>query len=176
MQLNKKGFTLVEALIVIILIAIGAAIAFSFLGNPTKEGRETADVATVARDASTVAEGWNKTYAVTGKYPTAAAELVADGTLKAMPKNPIKDGAYTELMDVKIGGVADTVDYFYADNIPVDICKKYNAKYAGADVDAAPAVSYTAADGLTVKVINECVNDAGSTKANKYAIFQHLNN
>lgn len=166
-KLNKKGFTLVEALIVIILIAIGAAIAFSFLGNPTREGRLTADVASIARDMSTVSEGWSKYFVTEGTYPADFAALVADGTLKAVPPMAGTDLAIEDSADT------DTANYAVSPVVAPDVCAAFNARYAGGaaanastyDATATP-VKFSAQPGML-----QCV-----TANDGLRVVQHLNN
>ena len=47
MKMNKKGFTLIEMLVVIAIIAVLVAIVIPVVGNSTEKAREAADAANV---------------------------------------------------------------------------------------------------------------------------------
>jgi len=59
----------VEVLIVIVIIAVAAAIIFSFVGNPANEARHTADATQAINGSNTIAEAVNVYYLKNNRYP-----------------------------------------------------------------------------------------------------------
>lgn len=82
---KKRGFTLVEALVVVILIALGAALAFTFYDKVVVEGRENAAVAYAIDSSRTISEAAGTFYLRTGTTPGSLQDLVDSGDLKAIP-------------------------------------------------------------------------------------------
>lgn len=79
-----------------ILIAIGAALAFSFYDNVVVEGREKAAAAYAIDFARTIGEAAGAYYLRTGTPVTDLQQLVDSGDLKAIP-DPSRLLANTEI-------------------------------------------------------------------------------
>ena len=71
MKLNKKGFTLIELVIVIIIIAILAAVAIPRFRDLAVHAREASERATVTavRQAITIYRAYNELYGITPRFP-----------------------------------------------------------------------------------------------------------
>ena len=86
MNLRKqKGFTIVELLIVIVVIAILAAIsivAYTGINNRAKASERKSDATSISKVAETINAGENST-----GYPTTAAALHATTGDAALPSN-----------------------------------------------------------------------------------------
>lgn len=92
---KRKGFTLIELMIVIAIIGILAAVAIPNFVGMTDEAR----VARIQSDLSTVGSAMEMYYAKNGSYPSAVADLVGtdgkEGFLRKEPEPPVKDVVYT---------------------------------------------------------------------------------
>ena len=85
LQTKQKGFTIVELLIVIVVIAILAAIsivAYTGINNRAKASERKSDATSISKVAETINAGENST-----GYPTTAAALHATTGDAALPSN-----------------------------------------------------------------------------------------
>ncbi len=92
--LNKKGFTLVELLVVISIIAVLSTIIGVNYSNSKKTARDSKRKA----DMENVAAAFEMYYAEYKKYPAcpwsnATASLNSAGYLTTIPKDPLEDGS-----------------------------------------------------------------------------------
>ena len=80
MKMNKKGFTLIEMLVVIAIIAVLVAIVIPVVGNSTEKAKEAADAANIRSAIATVT-----TQAISSTYtqPT-VVELTQTGDFEAL--------------------------------------------------------------------------------------------
>ena len=84
---NRKGFTLVELLVVISIIGILSAIAIPKFTDSTK----TARGAKIQADLRTMESAFQIYYASAGSYPGGIASLTAANLLVAEPSAPVGD-------------------------------------------------------------------------------------
>lgn len=96
MRRVRRGFTLIELMIVVAIIGILAAVAVPSFIDATDEAR----AARIQADLSTIGSAVEIYYAKNGSYPSALTDLVADsadgrgGYLRAEPKPPVEGDAY----------------------------------------------------------------------------------
>lgn len=87
----QRGFTLVELLIVISLIAILAGVGLVQYKNSVIHASE----ATLKEDLFRMNDAIDQYYADKGKYPASLDALVSDGYLRKIPEDPITKSADT---------------------------------------------------------------------------------
>src|SRR5688500_16340757 len=88
---QTAGFTLMEMMIVMVLIVILAGIGLSVYGNSVQRAKE----ATLKEDLFRMRDAIDQYYADKNKYPSNLEDLVSDGYLREIPKDPITDSADT---------------------------------------------------------------------------------
>lgn len=88
---KKGGFTLVELLVVLAILALLLTLAVPRYFN----GIERAKEAALRQDLNTLRESIDKYYADTGKYPTALADLVERKYIRKLPIDPITENDVT---------------------------------------------------------------------------------
>jgi len=88
---QERGFTLIEALIVITLIVVLASIGMATYTNSVLRSRE----AVLKEDLFRMRDAIDQYYADKNKYPQSLADLVTDGYLRQIPKDPMTDSADT---------------------------------------------------------------------------------
>ena len=106
MKMNKKGFTLIEMLVVIAIIAILVAIVIPVVGNSTEKAKEAKDAANIrsaiAEVTTSMLSGTTASETVsisqTGSFDTMAADLTDIGGY------PI--ASFASAKSVKIEGTA----------------------------------------------------------------------
>ena len=81
-KMNKKGFTLIEMLVVIAIIAVLVAIVIPTVGSATEKAKEAADAANIR---SAVAEVTTKGLTTTGTVSPVVVELKQTGAFDANP-------------------------------------------------------------------------------------------
>lgn len=108
MKMNKKGFTLIEMLVVIAIIAVLVSIVIPVVGNSTEKAKEAKDAANIR---SAIAE-------VTTK-------ALAGETGATKPVDLTNDGGFTTLSEMAdIGGFPKTM--FDGSDVTVAYCSKHN--------------------------------------------------
>ena len=93
-MVNKRscrGFTLIELLIVITLLVVLATIGMPTYQNSVKRSKE----ATLKEDLFRMRDAIDQYYADKTKYPQALQDLVTDGYLRDIPKDPVTDSRDT---------------------------------------------------------------------------------
>lgn len=88
---SSRGFTLVELLIVMTLLVLLASITMPSYRNAVQRSRE----ATLKEDLFRMREAIDQYYADKTKYPASLQDLVTDGYLRDIPKDPITDSKDT---------------------------------------------------------------------------------
>ena len=86
-----RGFTLIEVLIVITLVTILASVGLATYTNSVRRSRE----AVLREDLFRMRDAIDQYYADKNKYPSTLQDLVSDGYLREIPKDPITDSADT---------------------------------------------------------------------------------
>lgn len=86
-----RGFTLIEVLIVITLIVVLASVGMPVYQNAVQRARE----ATLKEDLFRMRDAIDQYYADKNKYPQNLQDLVTDGYLRDVPKDPITNSAET---------------------------------------------------------------------------------
>jgi general secretion pathway protein G len=87
----EKGFTLIEVLIVVTLVIILASIGLVTYSNSVQRARE----AVLKEDLYRMRDAIDQYYADKNKYPQSLQDLVSDGYLREIPKDPITNSADT---------------------------------------------------------------------------------
>lgn len=95
MRNKQRGFTLIEVLIVITLVMILAGVGLATYTNSVRRARE----ATLKEDLFRMRDAMDQYYADKNKWPSALQDLVSDGYLRAIPKDPFTDSADTWQVD-----------------------------------------------------------------------------
>ena len=88
---SPRGFTLIEVLIVITLLVVLASIGMPTYRNSVLRARE----ATLKEDLFRMRDAIDQYYADKQKYPQSLPDLVAEGYLREIPKDPITDSRDT---------------------------------------------------------------------------------
>ena len=87
----SRGFTLIELLIVMTLLVVLASIGMPTYQNSVRRARE----ATLKEDLFRMRDAIDQYYADKTKYPQSIEDLVTDGYLREIPKDPMTDSRDT---------------------------------------------------------------------------------
>jgi general secretion pathway protein G len=82
---STAGFTLIEVLVVVSLVVLLASIGMNQYRNSLQFGRE----AVLREDLFRLRDAIDQYHADRGKYPQSLEDLVTDGYLREVPKDPI---------------------------------------------------------------------------------------
>jgi general secretion pathway protein G len=85
------GFTLIEVLIVVVLVIVLASVGLATYTNSVRRARE----AVLREDLFRMRDAIDQYYADKNKYPATLQDLVSDGYLRDIPKDPITDSTDT---------------------------------------------------------------------------------
>ena len=88
---QSDGFTLIEVLIVVTLIVVLASVGMPTYRNSVQRARE----AVLSEDLFRLREAIDQYYADKNRYPSTLQDLVSDGYLREIPKDPMTDSADT---------------------------------------------------------------------------------
>lgn len=91
MKKNERGFTIIELLIVLTLIVILAAMGMVNYRNSVQRAKE----AVLKEDLFRMRDAIDQYYADKNKYPQTLQDLVSDGYLRDLPKDPMTESADT---------------------------------------------------------------------------------
>src|SRR5688500_20023302 len=91
MKKNARGFTIIELLIVLTLIVILAAMSMVQCRNSVQRAKE----AVLKEDLYRMRDAIDQYYADKNKYPQTLQDLVSNGYLRELPKDPMTDSADT---------------------------------------------------------------------------------
>jgi general secretion pathway protein G len=89
--MRERGFTLIELLIVVTLLVILATIGMPQYQNSVRRSRE----AVLKEDLFRMRDAIDQYYADKTKWPQSLQDLVTEGYLREVPKDPITDSAET---------------------------------------------------------------------------------
>lgn len=84
-MVKEKGFTLLELLVVMAIIGILAAIAVPTYKSSMKKAKESV----LKQDLFTLRDLLDQYYADKAKYPSSLDDLIAEGYLRVVPKDPM---------------------------------------------------------------------------------------
>ncbi|MGB8338312.1 MAG: prepilin-type N-terminal cleavage/methylation domain-containing protein [Burkholderiales bacterium] len=105
--ISRRGFTLIEILIVMALVALLLTIAVPRFFGSLEKSRETA----LREDLKVMRIALDKYYADKGHYPESLDKLVEDKYLRAVPIDPITESSGTWVTvtstDEVINGISD---------------------------------------------------------------------
>ena len=86
---NKKGFTLVELMVVLTVIALLLSVVVpDYIGRVRR-----AEEAVLQENLTLMRDALDKHYADAGRYPISLEELVSKRYLRAIPKDPFTQSA-----------------------------------------------------------------------------------
>jgi general secretion pathway protein G len=88
---TDRGFTLIEVLIVITLVAVLASMGMATYTNSVQTARE----AVLKEDLFRMRDAIDQFYADKNKYPQSLQDLVSEGYMREVPKDPLTDSADT---------------------------------------------------------------------------------
>jgi len=106
----KKGFTLVEMLVVIAVITILSTIIFASFSESKMKARDTARSSDIEQLKAAL-----QVYAVTyGSYPTSLNALVTAGLIQSVPTDPLNSGVnvYTYQNSCATPNVTNNTQYY----------------------------------------------------------------
>jgi general secretion pathway protein G len=87
----SRGFTLIEVLIVVVLVILLASVGMATYTNSVRRARE----AVLKEDLFRMRDALDQYYADKNKYPQSLLDLVSEGYLRDVPKDPMTDSADT---------------------------------------------------------------------------------
>jgi general secretion pathway protein G len=88
---GKRGFTLIEVIIVVTLVVLLASVGLATYSNSVRRARE----GVLKEDLFRMRDAIDQYYADKNKYPSSLADLVSDGYMRELPKDPITNSADT---------------------------------------------------------------------------------
>lgn len=88
---SARGFTLLEIIVVVSLVVVLASIAMNQYRNSLQYGKE----AVLKEDLFRMRDAIDQYHADKGKYPQSLEDLVTDGYLRDVPRDPITGAADT---------------------------------------------------------------------------------
>lgn len=86
-----RGYTLIEVLIVVTLIVLLTSVGMATYTNSVRRARE----AVLKEDLFQMRDAIDQYYADKNKYPSSLQDLVSDGYLRDIPKDPVTNSADT---------------------------------------------------------------------------------
>jgi len=88
---TRNGFTLIEVLIVLTLIVVLASVGLASYTNSVQRARE----AVLKEDLFRMNDAIDQFYADKNKYPQSLQDLVSEGYMREVPKDPMTNSAET---------------------------------------------------------------------------------
>ena len=90
-QLRRRGFTLIEVMVVMALIVVLASIGLTLYGNSVTRAKESV----LKEDLFRMRDAIDQYYADKGQYPATLQDLVSDKYLRTIPADPFTNSADT---------------------------------------------------------------------------------
>ena len=122
MKMNKKGFTLIEMLVVIAIIAILVAIVIPVVGNSTEKAKEAKDAANIRSAIATVTA-----QALTGNATSVNVNLTQTGNFDSFNVTTGEGEAATTTSDLTNIGGFDLSIFANQTSVTVTYCSTCNA-------------------------------------------------
>lgn len=127
---KNKGFTLIEVMVVLSILALIAILAYNFFGSTMKEAQIKQKTTQIFNDLRVVSDACELFYNKTGSWPTDVDgnDLVNAGIIKAMPSD-----IWLNIGEDKGGPTTDPdlfVAHWSSDQVMPDVCKAFNAAYS----------------------------------------------
>lgn len=88
---SARGFTLIEVMIVVTLVVILASVGMATYTNSVHRARE----AVLKEDLFRMRDAIDQFYADRNQYPQGLEDLVSEGYLREIPKDPMTDSTET---------------------------------------------------------------------------------
>jgi prepilin-type N-terminal cleavage/methylation domain-containing protein len=158
----QAGFTLLEVIIALTLLALITAIGFNFFGNPMKTATVTNSAVHIIDNLKVIGDGFDKYYIEHTEIPSAwevtrsdedevaLNTIIAEGILKARPLPPsnAKKSSYTGFYKYLITyddivfpsmGIGETADADWTvslTGVTDDVCREVNKRYLNAAADS----------------------------------------
>ena len=88
---SARGFTLIDVMIVVTLVVILASVVMATYTNSVHRARE----AVLKEDLFRMRDAIDQFYADRNQYPQGLEDLVSEGYLREIPKDPMTDSAET---------------------------------------------------------------------------------
>jgi len=177
----KRGFTLIEVLVVLSILAIVAVLAYNFFGSSMKEAKLTQATSKIYNDLRVLSDAAQVYEVKHGTLNTDLAGLVADGIIKAAPTPdpavmaiPGGNYEYSYFAGDYLAPFGGDDDLVNLGGVNLEVCGAYNEKHCpncteGADAnqwffDQHAAAEYTpdlAAPYLQTFCTADSVNEYG---------------
>ena len=122
MKMNKKGFTLIEMLVVIAIIAILVAIVIPVVGNSTEKAKEAKDAANIRSAIATVTAK-----ALTGNVEAVTVNLTQTGEFNSFNVTTGDGAAVTTTSEMANIGGFDLSIFAGQSSVTVNYCPTCNA-------------------------------------------------
>lgn len=161
---NQKGFTLLELLIVIVVLALIITTGYSYIKNSYQDSTEAVMAINIASHEKDIVNAFKLYQHRKGTNPTNIAELVSEALLMTIPKPPTNSQSTAGDYTLNTNRTLEGTSYITVEltNVKDNICKKINAS-AGLD----PATYGPGKTTTTTNAITTCFDiDTNSTNNN----------
>lgn len=105
MRSRQRGFTLLELMVVVGIIAILASLSLPYYRNAKKKAQE----AVLMEDLWVLRDVMDQYYADKGKYPSGLEILVQEGYIRSIPKDPLT-GSSSTWEEIEVSQLDEDID------------------------------------------------------------------